>query len=275
MYWTAKYSTFLYWNLPIKRWWEIIEDIKIIKFNSYDFSDIIISNIPNSYDDNTIDIESYQLSSHWQGLSNWLIKDKALTISWWILAENKDILEKKIKKIKSNIMKGEWTLYFKTESWILQTKAIVSKLSLPRNSRTINTIQITITFKILDPFFYSLKVNEVSYYNISNKFTATIRYQNWTHSAKPSIFILFKHAEDINEVTISINDKILSIKEKIKVWDSLSINSEKLDVAINWKYWKDRLGEFWELENWENEIQINTNWEYLAEVFIKYRDTFI
>ena len=275
MYWSAKYSNFLYWTLPIKKWWEILEDIKTIKFNSYDFSDIIISNIPNTYDDNSIDIESYQLTSHWLGLSNWLIKDKTLTISWRILAENANLLEKKIKKIKSNLMKWEWTLYINTEDWILQTKAIVSKLSLPRNSRTINSIQITINFKILDPFFYSLKINEISYYDISNKFTATIRYLNWTHSTKPSIFILFKDTENIDEVNISINNKLLSIKEKINSWDSLSINSEKLDVAKNWKYWRDWLGEFWELENWENKIEIDANWEYQAEVFIKYRDTFI
>ena len=52
-------------------------------------------------------------------------------------------------------------LYLKKENSIIQTKAVVSDFSLPRESWSINSLQISITFKILDPFFYSLKQKEL------------------------------------------------------------------------------------------------------------------
>jgi len=275
MFWTSLYSSFLYWSNTIRKTTENLFDIDLIWFNWYDFSDIIISNIPDSYDKNSIDIQTFNLSTHWQWFSNRLIKDKTLTIEWWILANSLSELEEKIRRIKANLLVWDWVLYLKKENWILQTKALVSDLSLPRERRTINSVQISITFKILDPFFYSLKQKEVWYFDVNSNLNATLLYSSWTHDAKPSVFISFKEAFNVNQVILKINDKSLVVNEAIKTWDSLSINAEKLDVAKNWKYWMDWLWEFWELKTWENTISISFNWEFNTEIFIKYRDTYV
>jgi hypothetical protein len=275
MFWTSLYSSFLYWSNTIRKTTENLFDIDLIWFNWYDFSDIIISNIPDSYDKNSIDIQTFNLSTHWQWFSNWLIKDKTLTIEWWILANSLSELEEKIRRIKANLLVWEWVLYLKKENWILQTKALVSNLSLPRERRTINSVQISISFKILDPFFYSLKQKEVWYFDVNANLNATLLYSSWTHDAKPSVFISFKEALNVNQIILKINDKTLIVNETIKTWDSLSINAEKLDVAKNWKYWIDWLWEFWELKTWENTISISFNWEFNTEIFIKYRDTYV
>ena len=275
MFWTSLYSSFLYWSNTIRKTTENLFNIDLIWFNWYDFSDIIISNIPDSYDKNSIDIQTFNLSTHWQWFSNRLIKDKTLTIEWWILANSFSELEEKIRRIKANLLVWEWVLYLKKENWILQTKALLSNLSLPRERRTINSVQISITFKILDPFFYSLKQKEVWYFDVNANLTATLLYSSWTHEAKPSVFILFKEALNVNQIILKINDKTLIVNEVIKSWDSLSINAERLDVAKNWKYWKDWLWEFWELKTWENTINLSFNWEFNTEIFIKYRDTYV
>ena len=275
MFWTSLYSSFLYWSNTIRKTTENLFDIDLIWFNWYDFSDIIISNIPDSYDKNSIDIQTFNLSTHWQWFSNWLIKDKTLTIEWWLLANSLSELEEKIRRIKTNLLAWEWVLYLKKENWILQTKALVSNLSLPRERRAINSVQISITFKILDPFFYSLKQKEVWYFDVNSNLNATLLYSSWTHDAKPSVFISFKEALNVNQVILKINDKTLIVNEIIKTWDSLSINAEKLDVAKNWRYWMDWLWEFWELKTWENTISISFNWEFNTEIFIKYRDTYV
>ena len=275
MYWTSLYSSFLYWSNTIRKTSENLFNIDLIWFNWYDFSDIIISNIPDSYDKNSLDIQTFNLSTHWQWFSNWLIKDKTLTVEWWILANSLSELEEKIRRIKANLLAWEWVLYFKKEKWILQTKAFVSNLFLPRERRTINSVQISVTFKILDPFFYSLKQKEVWYFDVNANLTATLLYSSWTHEAKPSVFISFKEALNVNQIILKINDKTLIVNEVIKSWDSLSINAEKLDVAKNWKYWKDWLWEFWELKTWENTINLIFNWEFNTEIFIKYRDTYV
>ena len=238
-------------------------------------SDIIISNIPDTYDKNTIDIQTYEHSSHGLGLSNWLIRDKTITINWRILAENENELEKKIKRIKANLLTWNWTLYLKKSDWILQTKASVTKLEIPRESWTINSVNITIIFKILDPFFYSTKMNEIWYFNINKNLTTTLLYNEWTHNAKPSVFISFKEAQYTNQILLSINWKRLLINQRIKAWDSISINAEKLDVAKNGKYWIDWIWEFWELQTWENEINIEIDWEFNTEIFLKRRNTYI
>ena len=275
MYGKWWYAQFLYWNTTRLNQKESQFDIELIWFNSYTFSDIIISNIPDTYDKNTIDIQTYEHSSHWLGLSNWLIRDKTITINWWILAENENELEKKIKRIKANLLTGNWTLYLKKSNWILQTKASVTKLEIPRESWTINSVNITIIFKILDPFFYSTKMNEIWYFNINKNLTTTLLYNEWTHNAKPSVFISFKEAQYTNQILLSINWKKLLINQKIKAWDSISINAEKLDVAKNGKYWIDWIWEFWELQTWENEINIEIDWEFNTEIFLKRRNTYI
>ena len=275
IYWTSLYSLFLYWSNTIRKTTENLFDIDLIWFNWYDFSDIIISNIPDSYDKNSIDIQTFTLSTHWQWFSNRLIKDKTLTIEWWVLANSLSELEEKIRRIKANLLVWEWVLYLKKGNWILQTKALLSNLSLPRERRTINSVQISITFKILDPFFYSLKQKEVWYFDVNSNLNATLLYSSWTHDAKPSVFISFKEAFNVNQVILKINDKTLIVNDVIKTWDSLSINAEKLDVAKNWKYWIDWLWEFWELKTWENTISIIFNWEFNTEIFIKYRDTYV
>ena len=275
MFWTSLYSSFLYWSNTIRKTKENLFDIDLIWFNWYDFSDIIISNIPDSYDNNTLDLQTYERSTHGQWLSNWLIKDKTLTISWWLLAENSSELDAKIRRIKANLLNWEWMLYLKKENSIIQTKAVVSDFSLPRESWSINSLQISITFKILDPFFYSLKQKELWYFDVNSNLNATLLYSSWTHDAKPSVFISFKEAFNVNQVILKINDKTLIVNEIIKTWDSLSINAEKLDVAKNWKYWIDWLWEFWELKTWENTISISFNWEFNTEIFIKYRDTYV
>ena len=275
MYGKWWYAQFLYWNTTRLNQKESQFDIELIWFNSYTFSDIIISNIPDTYDKNTIDIQTYEHSSHWLGLSNWLIRDKTITINWRILAENENELEKKIKRIKANLLTWNWTLYLKKSDWILQTKASVTKLEIPRESWTINSVNITIIFKILDPFFYSTKMNEIWYFNINKNLTTTLLYNEWTHNTKPSVFISFKEAQYTNQILLSINWKKLLINQRIKAWDSISINAEKLDVAKNGKYWIDWIWEFWELQTWENEINIEIDWEFNTEIFLKRRNTYI
>ena len=184
-------------------------------------------------------------------------------------------MDAKIRRIKANLLNWEWMLYIKKENSIIQTKAVVSDFSLPRESWSINSLQISITFKILDPFFYSLKQKELWYFDVNSNLNATLLYSSWTHDAKPSVFISFKEAFNVNQVILKINDKTLIVNEIIKTWDSLSINAEKLDVAKNWKYWIDWLWEFWELKTWENTISISFNWEFNTEIFIKYRDTYV
>ena len=275
MYGKWWYAQFLYWNTTRLNQKESQFDIELIWFNTYTFSDIIISNIPDTYDKNTIDIQTYEHSSHGLGLSNWLIRDKTITINWRILAENENELEKKIKRIKANLLTGNWTLYLKKSDWILQTKASVTKLEIPRESWTINSVNITIIFKILDPFFYSTKMNEIWYFNINKNLTTTLLYNEWTHNAKPSVFISFKEAQYVTSILLSINWKKLLINQRIKAWDSISINAEKLDVAKNGKYWIDWIWEFWELQTWENEINIEIDWEFNTEIFLKRRNTYL
>ena len=275
MYWIWLFSNFLYWSSNILNDIDSSINVDLIWFNSYDFSDIVISNIPSCYDNNSFDLHTYELSTHGQWLSNWLIRDKTLTINWWILAENERDLELKIKKIKSCLLVWNWTLYINSKNWILQTNAVVSKLDIPRQSWTINSVEISITFKVLDPFFYSLKMNEVWFFDVNSNLTATLLYTWWTHCAKPSVFISFKEAEFVNEIVVTLNWKKLIVSQKLNTWDSLSINSEKLDVARNWKYWIDWLWEFWELNTWENEINVSINWGFNTEIFVKWRDVYV
>jgi len=247
----------------------------IIAFNWYNFSDIIISNIPDDYAWNSLSIETYQLSTHGQGLWNRLIKNKSLSINGRIIAENQLQLEEKIKRIKTNLLQWQSVLYLKRASEILQTNAVVTSFSIPRENWTINAIEIRIVFSILDPFFYSVQKHELAYYWITTDFYTSIFYETWSHSAKAWIFIMFWTNTSCNEINIHIWEKTVKVKETFTAWDILYLDWEKIDIAKNWRYWIDWIGEIWELNFWENSIIINCNWIANYSVFIQYRDTYV
>ena len=277
MYNSFLFNTTLYGSLSTTSsggwWWDV--SFKIIAFNNYDFSDIIISNIPDDYEWIKLDIQNYELSSHGQGLWNWLIKNKSIKIDGRIVAENAVSLEAKINRIKSKLLQWESLLYVKRESWILQTKAIVTGISIPRETRTVNTISISVTFTILDPFMYSLEKHELAYYWISWNFYTSIFYETWSHQANPVIFVMFGNWTNANNVTITIWEKIVHINESVVSWDILSLDWEKVDVAKNWSYWIDWVWEFWNLNFGENPIEIKPQWTANYSVFIQYRDTYV
>ena len=276
MYNSFLFNTTLYWSLANLSWggWEDVS-FKIIAFNNYDFSDIIISNIPDDYEWIRLDVQSYELSSHGQGLWNRLIKNKTIQIEGRIMAENPVSLENKINKIKSKLLQWESLLYVKRADWILQTKAVVSGISIPRENRTVNTISISITFSILDPFMYSLEKHELAYYWISWNFYTSIFYETGSHEANPVIFVMFGNWTNANDVQITIWEKIVKINWNMIAWDILSLDWEKVDVAKNGSFWIDRVWEFWELEFGENPIEIKCTWTANYSVFIQYRDTYV
>lgn len=277
MYNSFLFNTTLYGSLSTTAsggwWWDV--SFKIIAFNNYDFSDIIISNIPDDYEWIKLDIQNYELSSHGQGLWNWLIKNKSIKIEGLIVAENAVSLEAKINRIKSKLLQWESLLYVKRESWILQTKAVVTNISIPRENRTINTVSISVTFWILDPFMYSLEKHELAYYWISWNFYTSIFYETGSHEANPVIFVMFGNWTNAHDVQITIWEKIVKINWNMIAWDILSLDWEKVDVAKNGSFGIDRVWEFWELEFWENPIEIKCTWMANYSVFIQYRDTYV
>ena len=277
MYNSFLFNTTLYGSLSTTAsggwWWDV--SFKIIAFNNYDFSDIIISNIPDDYEWIKLDIQNYELSSHGQGLWNWLIKNKSLKIDGRIVAENAVSLEAKINRIKSKLLQWESLLYVKRESWILQTKAVVTDISIPRENRTINTVSISVTFWILDPFMYSLEKHELAYYWISCNFYTSLFYETGSHQANPVIFVMFWSWSNTTNTQITIWNKTVRINEPIIAWDILSLDWEKVDIAKNWSYWIDWVWEFWDLIFWENPISITPNWTANYSVFIQYRDTYV
>ena len=277
MYNSFLFNTTLYWSLWTSSWWGWWWDVsfKVIAFNNYDFSDIIISNIPDDYEWIRLDIQSYELSSHGQGLWNRLIKNKTIQIEGRIVAENTSSLEAKINRIKSKLLQWESLLYVKRAEWILQTKAIVTGISIPRETRTVNTISISVTFTILDPFMYSLEKHELAYYWISWNFYTSIFYETWSHEANPVIFIMFWNWTNANNLQVTIWQKKVQINWTQTSWDIISLDWEKVDVAKNWSYWIDWVWEFGELNFWENPIEIKCTWTANYSVFIQYRDTYV
>ena len=276
MYNSFLFNTTLYWSLANLSWggWGDVS-FKIIAFNNYDFSDIIISNIPDDYEWISLNIQPYELSSHGQGLWNRLIKNKSLTINGRIVAENIGSLEGKINKIKSKLLQWESLLYVRRSDWILQTRAVVSQISIPREYWTVNAVQISITFSILDPFMYSQEMHELAYYWISWNFYTSIYYETGSHTAKPLIFIMFWNWTNVSKVDVTIGDKLVRVNENCSSWDIISLDWEKIDVAKNWSYWIDRVWEFWEIDFWENPIEIKVTWTANYSVFIQYRDTYV
>ena len=72
----------------------------------------------------------------------------------------------------------------------------------------------------------------------------------------PTVTLIFNQARDVNKITLTLWGKELIINHLIKTGDSVEINSELLDVAVNWEWGKDRNWEFWQLMRGENMLTI-------------------
>lgn len=273
MFWKILYNTKLYGvnQTSLDHWISLNK----INFNWYDFSDIRIVNIPDDYGVWGFKIESYQRTTHGSWFSNWLIQDRTITIEGRIQAKNQADLERIITKIKANILVWQWILYLERKLWILKTKAVVSALEIPRETRTIDAIRITVSFKIQDPFFYSLKTTEQHFWDVNGFFNSTVFYKKWSHSAKNSVFITFKNAVSVDKILYSLGGKVLEIDEEVQSGDIFFIDAEKKDVAKNWVYGIDRKWEFGELNFGQNELQLDINWQFLMDVFIQYNNTYV
>ena len=250
-------------------------DFNLISFNGYDFSDIIISNIPDDYAWINFELKTYELSDHGQWIWNRFIKNKSITIKGKIIAENQESLEEKITKIKSKILQWKSVLYLKRKSKIIKSIAIVTSFSLFKETWTINSIPIEIVFSILDPFFYSLQKNELAYYWNTWNFYTSIYYESWTHPAKPLIFVMFWNTSTCNEISIKIGEKEVMIHEEFSSWDILLLDWENIDIAKNWEYWINWEGEIGKFNIWENNIEIKFNTEVRTSLFIQYSDTYV
>ncbi len=268
LYWTQPYGV----NQRSQSWWLLLDTIN---FNWYDFSDIRIVNIPDDYSVWWLNLTRYNRTTHGSGFGNWLIQDKTITIQGRIQAENQTELENIITRIKANLLVGEGTLYVKRKQEILKTTAVVSALNIPRETRTIDAIQITITFTIQNPFLYSVDQTEKALYDVNGLLNTTITYNQGSHSSQTSIFLVFNEATGVNQIKYTLWWKTIQINEAIQQGDIIFIDAEKKDISKNGVYGIDWVWEFGELNFWENILQVEINWTFTIDCFIQYRNTYV
>lgn len=249
--------------------------IEHIGFGEYDFGDIIIRNIPNSYDGHQFEVQKYPLTTHGQGLSNWSIKGKTLTIEGWILADNQLEFEKRVDRIKSQLLRGKQKLTIKRSYGLVSTEAVVAQLSIPRSQRTINATEIRIVFEIMDPFWYGVETTEVGFGDVVSDFETTLSYREGAFATKPTISIAFHQAEGVDRIRYTLAGKTVTITTTIKQGDFLMINGDKLSIAQNGVRGVDWIGEFGELNIGEQPLKLEINGNYRAEVFIAYKNCYV
>lgn len=249
--------------------------IETMEFGGYDFSDIIISNIPDSYAGNDFAIQYYHTATHGQGLNSWHIKGKKFTMQWRIRAESASSLEKTIDRIKAYLLKGKQTLSIVREYGVIQTQALVSSLSIPREQRTVNAVPINIGFDIFSPFWYGIEKTEKGFSGITSVFNELIPYYNGSYPTTPIIYITFNEASWVDTIHYELNNKIVSITTPISAGTVICIDGEKINVTKDGTHTIDWHGEFGELPIGERPIKITMNWSFSAEIFIVYKNCYV
>lgn len=246
-----------------------------LKFGTYAFDDVIISNIPNDYDDIALDVNYYKIAGNGKGLSSWNIKDKTLTIQWRIIAKDQSDLEKKIDRLKSQLLKGMKILQIKRTYGFIQTQAVVSQLKLPRSSRTIDAIPVHIVFDIFDPFRVGLKATQHTYTDISWPLQTTLVYKDGTHPSQPIIYLHFSQAENVQKIRYKLRQKMVTVYTSVQAWDLICIDGERLNISkngvrgIQWDW------EFADLPLGEHPLEIMIDGNYTAEIFIVYKNYYV
>lgn len=251
-----------------------------LQYNSYNFpnTNFRLTKISGLDGTENIKLNAFDIAQgNGEGFSSYLLKRKPITVEWVIKADTVAGLEDAIIALKAKMLKGNKTLKYNMEDGTtLVTTASCTSIAIPRDYYHLTFVPVTLTFTVLDPFFYSQTTQEASYLNKSANFSAIVVNSGWSFEAEPMIYFYFwTGIAGIWQVSVTIWDTTITVNEAIGDGDVLLIDGKNKEVKINDVGGKDYEWTFPVLDIGANALSISTDdptWN--ADIYVTRYDTY-
>lgn len=277
MFWSSE----LFWKLIFWTWlsWWVYWSWIDFWYNWYSFNsdNFRLRNIPNIDDASSIMLDQYNIAlSHWWWFNGYYMKPKKLMIQWTLLAQSASELEAVIDWLKYAVLQKQKELVYTKRDWMrLTTTATCTNMSFERQAHNITFLPVNIEFTILEPFFYSTTVNELTDYWNTGAITWTVSVVTWQYEIEPQIYITYNSATTVTSLTFDLNWSEITINKTITTGDLIIIDCKEKDVLINSVWWQDYNWQFPTLPLWDTTYTLTSNWTYNIDLLIQWKNAYV
>ncbi len=204
------------------------------------------------------------------------MKPKKLVIQWTLLAQSASELEAIIDWLKYAVLQKQKELVYTKRDWMrLTTIATCTSMTFERQAHNITFLPVNIEFTILEPFFYSTIVNELTDYWNTWAITWTVSVVTWQYEIEPQIYITYNSATTVSSLSFELNWSEITINKTITTGDLIIIDCKEKDVYINSVWWQDYNWQFPTLPLWDTTYTLTSNGTYNIDLLIQWKNAYV
>lgn len=180
-------------------------------------------------------------------------------------------LDETIDDFKYYISETEWYLDIKRQDGVYRRiKAnVINEDIIKRQHYHIDTAPFDLQFQALEPFWYNRGEEVISIVDQSSDISQTFDYLGNAPSS-PLVYIILQSEASVTSISLSVWVKEVTITEAFAAGDIILFDCEEYIVYRNWVS-IERDGIFPVLEKWSNELIIDMNGTFLADVTVIYK----
>lgn len=208
------------------------------------------------------------------GVLNRQYSKKQITFRWTMVANTASDLNDLIDLFKLKTSAVEWFLDIKVNGKYRRTRAtVVNSVVFDRNHYNITFVPFEITFETQDPFMFLIDNNTVSEFGLQNNSSIEFTYLGNAVSS-PKIYVGFTAAASMDEFSLELNNRIITIDESISSGDLLILDGVEKSVILDGVE-VDYSGIFPTITNWSNIAKFTGDWTFTADIIILYRENYL
>lgn len=170
----------------------------------------------------------------------WLIeaidRKKVITVYGVVRWTTNSLFEQKINEVNKALRENEKDLYIRID-WVYRiAKATCTKISYQRNNFNNTFCEFTISFQVLEPYFWKENGVEYIYSVTSSPYTASFDNNGYAPS-NPEYVLSFRWSSAVTVVAIATNWYTITITKSSGSWwagDQLRVNWSTMVVTENW-----------------------------------------
>ena len=249
-----------------------------IIFNDYGLqnNNIIISNT-DFWDYPNIALNTYiNPIVDWWGVLGRQYTSKDITFNGVLKADSENALNTLIDEFKYNLSAVEWYLDIKVNGVYRRTKATVaSSKVIKRRWVDITRAPFEVVFRTVEPFSYLIQDQSWLDGWVTGNVNLSKTY-NGTAPSFPIFYITFwPSVSSVTTISVQIWDRLLTISKTVGNNGILTIDGETKQVLYNSVAIDTYTGQFPFLQNGTQNITININWTFTADISTVYKQNYL